>query len=321
MSLTGWLRRKWQTILRVTKQGGFVSLGRTVWQKLRQPLWVYRAEWQQAQAADSDYILVPNVNGFTMMVSSKDVGIGRELLMFRIHEPVMTNLLRAFVQQGDVVLDIGANIGYYTLLLSRWVGREGLVLAVEPHPDNFHLLEWNLQLNNVTNVKTKQVAVSDTVGTAVLFVGEGSNWHSLLPTERVTDKTIPVATVTIDALADEIGFPITLLRMDIEGMEAAALRGAEKVLIRDRPKLALELHLPYLGMEAVRTMTEWLMELGYGRCLIVPRDEEFPWTKKPPAVWERTVADFRTADKWLPCDTVNLLIEPLTHPCRLLKSG
>jgi FkbM family methyltransferase len=250
----------------------------------------WREEWEWVQIDGCDYVLVPHVQGFRMLVSSTDVGIGRELAFYRVHEPLVTNLLPGFVRQGDTVLDIGANIGYYTLLLSRLVGPNGCVIAVEPHPANAHLLRLNLRLNGINNVQVVSAAVSDGEGQATLFEAEGSNWHSLHPTDRTAGKTLLVTTLTVDTLARQTARPIALVRMDIEGWELNALRGGAQTLARDCPALIVEFHPFYTGQDAVRDTLAWLRSFGYERGFYVLRADDFPWVKRPRRVWERSLS-------------------------------
>ncbi len=284
------LQRKTKTAIKILRNGGFLKFLQTCWLKLRQPMPKWREEWEWIQIEGCDYVMVPNVNGFTMLVSGTDEGIGRELEFYKVHEPTVTKLLPGFVKPGDTVLDIGANIGYYTLLLSQLVGEDGLVVAIEPYPDNVHLLELNLRLNRVTNVKVMSVAVSDEVGTAQMFVSEGSNWHSLRPTERTGQKTISVPTVTIDTIVAQLERPIDLIRMDIEGWETKALSGAEGTLKRYCPTLITEVHPNYMQEGEVQQFLSWLQSFGYEKGFIVLRRDDFPWVKRPRRVWERTLS-------------------------------
>ncbi|MER3500822.1 MAG: hypothetical protein C4295_04965 [Candidatus Fervidibacterota bacterium] len=284
------LRRKGETVARVFRKGGLKELAKVAWRKMRQPLWRWRQEWEWVQVEGCDYVLVPNVNGFTMLVAGTDAGIGQELAFYRVHEPITTRLLPGFVRKGDVVLDIGANIGYYTLLLARLVGEKGLVVAVEPHPANFHLLEWNLRINGIRNVCLVHAAISDTDGIASLYLAEGSNWHALNPTERTTERTVDVIAMTIDTLAQQLERPVALLRMDIEGWEAKALRGAPQTLLHHRPAIVMEVHPAYLGEEETRQLLRYLQLWGYEHGFLVLRRDEFPWVKRRQRVWERTLS-------------------------------
>ncbi|MCS7187065.1 MAG: FkbM family methyltransferase [Armatimonadota bacterium] len=293
------LQRKVKTAVKVLRNGGFRKFLQTCWLKFRQPLFKWREEWEWVQIDGCDYVMVSNVNGFTMLVSGTDQGIGRELLFYRVHEPTVTKLLPGFVRFGDTVLDIGANIGYYTLLLSQLVGRRGTVIAVEPYPDNVHLLELNLRFNRVTNVKVMPVAVSDEIGTAEMFVSEGSNWHSLHPTERTGQRKILVPTVTIDTIVAQLERHVDLIRMDIEGWETKALQGAEGTLKRDRPVLVMEVHPKYIQQDELQQFLSWLQSFGYERGFIVLRCDDFPWVKRPRRIWERSLSTLLTDKDFL----------------------
>lgn len=284
------LQRKTKTAIKILRNGGFLQFLQTCWLKLRQPMPKWREEWEWIQIEGCDYVMVPNVNGFTMLVNGTDEGIGRELAFYKVHEPTVTKLLPGFVKPRDTVLDIGANIGYYTLLLSQLVGEDGLVVAIEPYPGNVHLLELNLRLNRVTNVKVMSVAVSDEVGTAQMFVSGGSNWHSLRPTELTGKETISVPTVTIDTIVAQLERPIDLIRMDIEGWETKALSGAEGTLKRYCPTLIMEVHPNYMQEGEVQQFLSWLQSFGYEKGFIVLRRDDFPWIKRPRRVWERTLS-------------------------------
>lgn len=284
------LQRKTRTAIKILRNGGFRKFLQTCWLKLRQPLFKWREEWEWVRIEGCDYVMVSNVNGFTMLVSGTDQGIGRELAFYRVHEPTVTKLLPGFVRQGDTVLDIGANIGYYALLFSQLVGESGLVVAVEPHPQNAHVLELNLRLNRVTNVKVMPVAVSNEVGSAQMFVSTGSNWHSLHPTELTSQETISVPTVTIDTIAAQLERTVDLIRMDIEGWEIKALEGAEGTLRRDRPSLVMEIHPAYMQQGDVQRFLMWLQSFGYEQGFVVLRRDDFPWVKRPRRIWERSLS-------------------------------
>ena len=98
------------------------------------------------------------IQGHKMFLDSKD-SLG--LSINKIYEPFETDFVQKEIKRGDVVLDIGANIGYYTLILAKCVGKEGKVFAFEPEPNNFSLLKKNIQINGYKNVVLVQKAVSN----------------------------------------------------------------------------------------------------------------------------------------------------------------
>jgi FkbM family methyltransferase len=144
-----------------------------------------------------------------------------------------------------VVWDIGANVGFYTVIASRLVGT-GQVIAFEPLPASCAAIEQNLKLNGMTNVEIVGIAVSDEIGAATLNVYGGSTTARLGTREsskvgRTPLYQIEVPVSTIDAQLEAFPAP-ALVKMDIEGAEAPALRGATALLTQVKPTLICELH-------------------------------------------------------------------------------
>jgi FkbM family methyltransferase len=193
-------------------------------------------------------------------------------------EPAIQDLLAAQIKPGAVVWDIGANIGFYTLIAARLVDT-GQVIAFEPLPANRAAIERNLKLNDITNVQIVGIAISDEIGSASLNVYRSSSWAKL-DTKRDTEfrqtwqkpigGQIQVPVSTIDAQLKALP-PPAVVKMDIEGSEAAALRGATLLLTEVKPTLVCELH----GTQ--RPVMDILDSCGYrvttvGAPNIAPRD-------------------------------------------------
>lgn len=293
------LFRKMCTAVRIYREKGIRGVMRVACARMREARWTWRQRRILSHVRGSDYMLVPDVNGFAMLVSSNQLGIGPELAIYHVHEPITTKLIQGFVNEGDVVLDIGANIGYYSLLLSRLVGDDGLVIAVEPDPMNMDLLKLNLRINRIANVQTVHAAISDCEATALLFLSNRANWHSLKPTSHATGRTIEVRTTTIDALVSKMAVHVALIRMDIEGHEWQALRGAAQTLQRYKPHLVIEVHAAYLGCDATRDMLSWLAGLGYESQLLVLRGDDSPWWQHRRRVWKRSLESIMHDNKLL----------------------
>src|SRR2546422_5286600 len=117
-------------------------------------------------AIRSDYA---EVIGHRMHLDRRDI---LNLSVDGIYEPLVTELIQNEVKTGDVVLDIGAHIGYYTLMFAELVGPHGKVFAFEPVPSNFALLQKNVQFNGYHSVALIQKAVSDKEGKAVIYLKE-----------------------------------------------------------------------------------------------------------------------------------------------------
>jgi len=171
-----------------------------------------------------------------LRVKTRDV-IGRHIYKYGAHDPQMTRFLQDSLvfEPGDVVLDVGANIGWYSLILSKLAPEAVDIYAFEPHPENRALLEENLRQNAADNVHVVASAVSDHCGEQDLFVYSGANTgrHSLLPIN--SGERIRIHTTTLDQfwLEQRLGQRIPrFIKVDIEGYELMALRGGEGVLQR-----------------------------------------------------------------------------------------
>lgn len=161
---------------------------------------------------------------------------------------------RAAARPGGVVLDVGANVGAYSVLFGRWVAPEGRVYAFEPAAAALAGLRRHLALNGVDGVvRAVHAAVSDREGTAALAGAGGQGTARLAGEGNHGGDT--VETVTIDGFCAREGTLPTLIKIDVEGWELEALRGARETVARAGPELALfvEMH-PTLwrerGMEA-----------------------------------------------------------------------
>ncbi|MBN1421928.1 MAG: FkbM family methyltransferase [Planctomycetes bacterium] len=156
-------------------------------------------------------------------------------------ERYQTELFEQEVRPGDVVIDIGANIGYYTLLAAGRAGESGEVIAFEPDPRNFAHLKRNVRLNGYRNVTLHKKAVSDRTGAGKLHLSE-TNWgdHRIFAAgpER---PSIGIEIVRLDDLLPAYRGRIRVVKMDIQGGEGLALRGMRELLDgEDRLALMVE---------------------------------------------------------------------------------
>lgn len=142
-------------------------------------------------------------------------------------------LLKKTARPGDVVVDVGANIGYYALMLARLVGPSGRIICVEPDPENLTELRRNIAANNLTNVQLFDVAAGASEGTAHVVGGINA---------RLSDHDsgdYPVGVMPLDTL---IKGPVDFIKIDVEGYEGHVLRGAEHVIATHRPVIFAEIH-------------------------------------------------------------------------------
>jgi FkbM family methyltransferase len=149
------------------------------------------------------------------------------------YEPNTTNLFLKTISKGDLVLDIGANIGLYTLLAARIVGQNGKVYAFEPDPKNYDLLLKNIKINGYKNVVPIQKAVSDRNEIRKLFLRENTTMNSLSNNLEDNCPTgfINVETITVDNFFENKSpANLKLIKMDIEGAEMLALLGMSRII-------------------------------------------------------------------------------------------
>jgi FkbM family methyltransferase len=158
-------------------------------------------------------------------------------------EPKVVSSIVSTVQPGMTAVDIGAHIGYYTLLLAKRVGPTGRVFAFEPLPVNFALLQKNIELNRLQRVQTFPQAVFSRDVELTLTVPDdlpNSGNASLVGAEGT--KRLRVPAVTLDSVSAGYGLRPDFLKIDVEGAELDVLLGAKETLARSRPKMLIELH-------------------------------------------------------------------------------
>ncbi len=170
-----------------------------------------------------------------MIVHSKfDRYISPQIAATGSWEPFETELVQRFLRPGDSFVDIGANIGWYTIVAAARVGSTGRVYAFEPAAENFKLAVQNVALNGLANVRLEHAAVSDQPGSAALFLSaENLGDHRLYESaEERGYETVPVT--SLDAyFADKPG-SIRLVKMDTQGSEAKIFNGLSADLFRQR---------------------------------------------------------------------------------------
>jgi len=228
-----------------------------------------------------DCPVVTIAHGDRMRLRRDDRGISRELAVYHIHEPLETELLGKIIEEGMVVIDIGANIGYYVLIESSLVGPRGQVIAIEPLPANIESLNANLVLNNIHNVTVIPAAISDSDGKDNLYLSRSSNWQSLQKTPywHPALGVREVATWRLDTLVEKLKVPVNLVRMDIEGGEVAAFEGMVQTLERYKPRIAVEMHTSLVGKQSIINILKRLKTLSYDVTFIIDRAKNVPWNK------------------------------------------
>jgi FkbM family methyltransferase len=183
------------------------------------------------------------------------LGRGKVLrVLLGTYEPAQTERFVDLVRPGAQVLDVGAHVGYYTLLSARLAGSSGRVAAFEPSPANLAALKANVAGNRLANVTIVEAAVAGAVGTACFDLAHGSGTGHL-----TAAAGLEVPTVALDGWCAAHEFAPDVIKMDIEGAEAEALPAAVETLRRCRPVLLLSTH----GLDVEASCRAFLGDLGY----------------------------------------------------------
>lgn len=158
-------------------------------------------------------------------------------------EPDVTRVVTSTVKLGMTVLDIGAHIGYFTLLFAKCAGSTGRVVSFEPLPTNFALLQKNLRLNHLQNAQAIPKAVfSQTAEIMINIPGDHLTSGDASVYRVVGSKQLLVPATTLDSFCASSGYRPDFLKMDVEGAEYDVLMGGKETISRCRPKLLIELH-------------------------------------------------------------------------------
>ncbi|MEM9950748.1 MAG: FkbM family methyltransferase [Chloroflexota bacterium] len=183
-----------------------------------------------------------------------------------VYEPHIHKVFRKNITKGDTVMDIGANIGVHTLYLSQLVGHEGKVISLEPFPPVLEKLNANLSRNNIENVTVESVAASDTPSERPMVnvysnnEGTASLWH-----EEANGIRHVVSVTTIDEIVEKHQLTsLKLIKMDIQGSEALALKGAQNTLRNFRPVIIFEYDESWqVANVSLDSVINSLGEIGY----------------------------------------------------------
>jgi FkbM family methyltransferase len=155
-----------------------------------------------------------------------------------------TKLFEKLVKKGDVIVDMGANVGYFTLLSAKLTGKDGRVFSFEPSPKNFEYLSKNIKINNYANVTAEQKAVSDSSGKIKLFLCPYDTGHHTIKQQEGIEayrlgrggevSSINIDAVTLDEYMKNKSEKVDVMKIDVEGAEALAFSGMKETLTKNR---------------------------------------------------------------------------------------
>ena len=185
------------------------------------------------------------IEGRKMFTHSND---GLALSIFKIYEPDQTEIVKKYVHEGDIVIDVGAHVGYYTLLMAQLVGKNGKVYSFEPDPVNFQLLKKSVEINEFENVILIQKAVSDTNEKVKLFLGDDDRAINRIYDAKLGDakESIEVDSITLDEYFRENNELFNFIKIDSEGSEVKIINGMQELLSENRKLVMMTEFFPFL---------------------------------------------------------------------------
>lgn len=208
--------------------------------------------------------IIKKVNNYKMVLNPSKKGIYKDLLLHGVREPSSTKELQKRLKKGDIILEIGANIGYYALMECSIVGKEGFIWAVEPSSDNYKDLIENIKLNKFKNIKPYRFAFGDKQGKGYLNIFEMGNLNTILKSDSqpIGKEEIEIKRVD-DFLKDKKNKP-TVIRMDCEGYEYEIIKGMKELLENTPPRMMfIEFHGFFMGLKKSKDLLNKIKKYGY----------------------------------------------------------
>jgi FkbM family methyltransferase len=184
------------------------------------------------------YVLFDNTK-VVVSIKPNNGGVDNYIFLNSIHEPDILKIIKDNVKEGDVVVDVGANIGQHTIFMTRFVGDSGFVYSFEPLLTNTDSIRKSLTLNNSTNAKVETMAVGEKNTRVKMYVPETANDRSSRElVGSVSDKYVEVEMITLDTYFKEK--KIDFIKIDTEGFESEVLSGAREIISKYMPTILLE---------------------------------------------------------------------------------
>ena len=179
------------------------------------------------------------------------------------YEPQETQLLKKIIKKNSTVIDIGANIGYFTLLLAKLVGPDGKVFSFEPDPNNFSILEKNVKINGYSNVILTQKAISDKTETTKLYLCKYSNGMHRIYQSEICEGYVEIESSKLDDFFESVKFNgnIDFIKIDTEGSEVNVIRGIKNIInMNENIKILIEFE-PWSIVQSGHSPKELLTEI------------------------------------------------------------
>ncbi len=275
---------------------------------LRKPSDAFRKlRWKAISAGSCVDRVILDFEKFKLAVDAHDEGIAAELALDHMHEPFGTKILLSILKDDMTVVELGANIGYYTMQESCQQNLKRII-AIEPNPVSFEFLSENVRMNHCEHVDLFNVGISDVDGNLPFYISKHSNICSIGAREDY-ERKIDVPVLRLDTLVERENVEsVDMIRMDIEGHEICALRGMMETLKANKPWICMEYHAPMISAEDREFFISTLESLDYDlKCFT------FRWSDYP--IFGRNIVDRNSVIK---TGNLRTVLESITKQVLLL---
>ena len=231
----------------------------------------FAALWPAGRQVLPNLTLMAENNGLRFWFHLRDRVIGQQVAQ-GCYEPETTALVRSFVQPGMNCLDLGANIGYFSVVMAKLAGTSGSVHSFEPFPGTYKLLSRNATENAVqSTVRLFNAAAHERAGQCNIFYRAdeaNDNFGSMFVSDRAQDSHLTKSTIETLRVDDAVprDLPVHFVKIDVEGAELSAIRGMAGIIKRCRPAMVVELNEAALlrgGHGTAEELVALLSQLGY----------------------------------------------------------
>lgn len=182
-------------------------------------------------------IVIPKsimVDDMELYLHPYDRELSEKLVLNKNWQKFEIEIILKNINEGDTVLDIGANIGYYTIYIARKVGKNGKVFCFEPDPVNCSFLKKSVIANGYTNVIVEQKAVTDKIGKAKLYLCDENKGDHRIYNSYDDRKNIDIETVTLDDYFKNYKENINFIKIDVQGSEGGVIKGMKNLLKKNK---------------------------------------------------------------------------------------
>lgn len=213
---------------------------------------------------------------FGLVIDYADISVGRPILHDGHYEPHLTRFFREHLRPGMTVVDVGGNIGYYSILSATLIGESGKVLTFEPSSENCRLIQLSALRNKIDNIRLHPVALSNTSGSAFFSHHLGTN-AGLRPSETETLLAPNCTVVPIFRMEQVIDEPVHFMKVDTEGAEGLVVEGAKSLIEKYRPIYTCEFSmemLPRVSGQSGKDYLSYFRSIDYDLYLLEKTEGE-----------------------------------------------